>query len=67
MKKKILLRKIFWKGKLGYKKGGVSTGPDLEKTIVLWTLKFWEYRFGGKKRVNDDKFEPATKQCKSNI
>ena len=33
--------------------------PDLEKTIFLWTLKFWE-------RVNYDKFEIATKQCKSN-
>ena len=22
--------------------------PDLEKTIRLWTLKFWEYRFSGK-------------------
>ena len=37
----------------------------------LWTLKFWEYIFGGKKRgkkrLNCDKFEIATKQCKSNI
>ena len=26
------------------------TLPDLEKTIFLCTLKFWEYRFGGKTR-----------------
>ena len=35
-----------------------STGiskPDLE-TIFLWTLKFWEYRFGKKKHVNYEKF-----------
>ena len=40
---------------------------DLEKTIFLLTLKFWEYRFGGKKNVNYEKFEIATKQRKSNI
>ena len=39
---------------------------DLEKTIFLWTLKFWDYKPGGKS-VNYDKFEIATKQRKSNI
>ena len=27
---------------------------DLEKNIFLGTLKFWEYRFGGKKCVNSE-------------
>ena len=38
-----------------------------KKTIFLWTLKFWELRFGGKKSVNYYEFEIATKQCESNI
>ena len=39
---------------------------DLEKTLFFVNSEFWEYRFGGKS-VNDDKFEMATKQRKSNI
>ena len=31
------------------------------------TMQFWEYRFGEKKCVNDNKFKTATKQRKSNI
>ena len=27
---------------------GHTFKSDLEKNIFLWTLKFWEYRFGGK-------------------
>ena len=33
---------------------------DVEKTNLLWTLKFWKYTFSGKKRVNYNKFEIAT-------
>ena len=28
----------------------------LGKNLCLWTLKFWEYRYGGKTHLNDDKF-----------
>ena len=37
-----------------------------KKTFFLLTLNFWEYRFGGKNCVNNDKSKMATKQNKSN-
>ena len=33
------------------------------KFFFLGTLKFWKYRFGGKKSVNYHKFEFATKKA----
>ena len=37
---------IFWKAPAGPS----ALRADLEKNIFLWTLKFWEYWFGGKAR-----------------
>ena len=37
---------------------------DLEKKHFFVNSEFWDYRLGGEKSVNDDKFEIATKQSK---
>ena len=40
---------------------------DLKKKHFFVNSEIFGFRFGGKKHVNYDKFEIATKQCKSNI